>query len=40
MNFVFFTMAALPFALMMNTIVNGVSRPMFAGCRTTSAASR
>ena len=29
MNFVFFTMAALPFALMMNTIVNGVSRPVF-----------
>ena len=29
MNFVFFTMAALPFALMMNTIVNGISRPMF-----------
>jgi oxalate/formate antiporter len=29
MDFVFFTMAALPFALMMNTIVNGVSRPVF-----------
>src|SRR5687768_5486497 len=29
MNFVFFTMAALPFALMMNTIVNGISRPTF-----------
>ena len=29
MNFIFFTMAALPFALMMNTIVNGVSRPVF-----------
>jgi oxalate/formate antiporter len=29
MNFVLFTMAALPFALMMNTIVNGVSRPVF-----------
>jgi OFA family oxalate/formate antiporter-like MFS transporter len=29
MNFGFFTMAALPFALMMNTIVNGMSRPMF-----------
>lgn len=29
MNFGFFTMAALPFALMMNTIVNGVSRPVF-----------
>lgn len=29
MNFVFFTMAALPFALMMNTIVNGISRPVF-----------
>ena len=29
MNFGFFTMAALPFALMMNTIVNGVSRPTF-----------
>ena len=29
MNFGFFTMAALPFALMMNTIVNGLSRPMF-----------
>ena len=28
-NFYFFTMAALPFALMMNTIVNGISRPMF-----------
>jgi OFA family oxalate/formate antiporter-like MFS transporter len=28
-NFYFFTMAALPFALMMNTIVNGVSRPTF-----------
>ena len=31
MNFGFFTMAALPFALMMNTIVNGVSRPVFGG---------
>jgi oxalate/formate antiporter len=29
MNFGFFTMAALPFALMMNTIVNGISRPVF-----------
>jgi MFS transporter, OFA family, oxalate/formate antiporter len=29
MNFGFFTMAALPFALMMNTIVNGISRPTF-----------
>jgi OFA family oxalate/formate antiporter-like MFS transporter len=29
MDFVFFTMAALPFALMMNTIVNGISRPTF-----------
>ena len=29
MNFGLFTMAALPFALMMNTIVNGVSRPVF-----------
>jgi oxalate/formate antiporter len=29
MDFVFFTMAALPFALMMNTIVNGISRPVF-----------
>ncbi len=29
LNFVFFTMAALPFALMMNTIVNGISRPVF-----------
>jgi oxalate/formate antiporter len=29
MNFGFFTMAALPFALMMNTIVNGLSRPIF-----------
>jgi oxalate/formate antiporter len=28
-DFYFFTMAALPFALMMNTIVNGVSRPTF-----------
>ncbi len=28
-NFYFFTMAALPFALMMNTVVNGISRPMF-----------
>ena len=28
-NFYFFTMAALPFALMMNTMVNGLSRPMF-----------
>jgi OFA family oxalate/formate antiporter-like MFS transporter len=28
-DFYFFTMAALPFALMMNTIVNGLSRPMF-----------
>jgi len=28
-NFYFFTMAALPFALMMNSIVNGISRPMF-----------
>lgn len=28
-NFYFFTMAALPFALMMNTIVNGISRPVF-----------
>jgi oxalate/formate antiporter len=30
-NFYFFTMAALPFALMMNTIVNGLSRPIFGG---------
>ena len=30
-NFYFFTMAALPFALMMNTIVNGLSRPLFGG---------
>src|SRR5687767_14090690 len=30
-NFYFFTMAALPFALMMNTIVNGISRPLFGG---------
>jgi oxalate/formate antiporter len=30
-NFYFFTMAALPFALMMNTIVNGISRPVFGG---------
>lgn len=29
MNFGLFTMAALPFALMMNTMVNGLSRPMF-----------
>ena len=29
MNFGLFTMAALPFALMMNTIVNGLSRPIF-----------
>ena len=29
LNFGFFTMAALPFALMMNTIVNGISRPAF-----------
>lgn len=29
MNFGLFTMAALPFALMMNTIVNGISRPTF-----------
>ena len=29
MDFRLFTMAALPFALMMNTIVNGVSRPVF-----------
>jgi oxalate/formate antiporter len=29
MNFGLFTMAALPFALMMNTIVNGLSRPVF-----------
>src|ERR687897_2724257 len=29
LNFVFVTMAALPFALMMNTIVNGISRPVF-----------
>ena len=29
LNFGFFTMAALPFALMMNTIVNGISRPVF-----------
>ena len=29
MNFGFFTMAALPFALMMNTMVNGISRPVF-----------
>jgi oxalate/formate antiporter len=29
MDFRFFTMAALPFALMMNTIVNGLSRPIF-----------
>jgi oxalate/formate antiporter len=28
-DFYFFTMAALPFALMMNTIVNGLSRPIF-----------
>ena len=28
-DFYFFTMAALPFALMMNTMVNGISRPMF-----------
>jgi oxalate/formate antiporter len=28
-DFYFFTMAALPFALMMNTIVNGLSRPLF-----------
>lgn len=28
-NFYFFTMAALPFALMMNSLVNGISRPMF-----------
>jgi oxalate/formate antiporter len=28
-DFVFFTMAALPFALLMNTIVNGISRPVF-----------
>jgi OFA family oxalate/formate antiporter-like MFS transporter len=28
-NFGFFTMAALPFALMMDRIMNGVSRPMF-----------
>jgi oxalate/formate antiporter len=28
-NFYLFTMAALPFALMMNTIVNGLSRPIF-----------
>jgi MFS transporter, OFA family, oxalate/formate antiporter len=28
-DFYFFTMAALPFALMMNTIVNGISRPTF-----------
>jgi len=28
-DFYFFTMAALPFALMMNTMVNGLSRPMF-----------
>jgi len=28
-NFYFFTMTALPFALMMNTIVNGISRPVF-----------
>ncbi len=28
-NFGFFTMAALPFALMMNTMVNGISRPVF-----------
>jgi oxalate/formate antiporter len=31
MNFGLFTMAALPFALMMNTIVNGISRPVFGG---------
>ena len=31
MDFVFFTMAALPFALLMNTIVNGISRPVFGG---------
>jgi oxalate/formate antiporter len=30
-DFYFFTMAALPFALMMNTIVNGLSRPIFGG---------
>ena len=30
-NFYFFTMAALPFALMMNTMVNGLSRPIFGG---------
>lgn len=28
-DFYVFTMAALPFALMMNTMVNGLSRPMF-----------
>src|SRR5688500_152928 len=28
-DFYFFTMAALPFALMMNTMVNGLSRPIF-----------
>jgi oxalate/formate antiporter len=28
-DFYFFTMAALPFALMMNTVVNGISRPTF-----------
>lgn len=28
-DFYFFTMAALPFALMMNTMVNGISRPLF-----------
>lgn len=28
-DFYFFTMAALPFALMMNTVVNGISRPAF-----------
>lgn len=28
-DFYFFTMAALPFALMMNTVVNGLSRPIF-----------
>ena len=30
-NFYFFTMAALPFTLMMNTMVNGLSRPIFGG---------
>lgn len=29
MDFGLFTMAALPFALMMNTMVNGISRPVF-----------